>query len=203
MHSSAMRSLLFPLVALCALSGCTHVGPYVWVDEYKEELTSSSGYLIVPGDVLNVRVFNQEAMSGRVRVRNDGKVSLPFVNDVDAAGRTPLALAQFLQGQLKSYINNPVVTVSLEEVKPIPVSVLGEVARPGVYPLEPGSGVLHAVASAGGLNDFASRDRVFVIRNAEGKATATRIRFDYERLSKAEGKSAAFHLRTGDVVVVE
>ena len=84
------------------------------------------GYVIQPGDVLQIRVFNQPEMSTRARVRDDGKVSIPFLNDVVAAGFTPNALAQQRQTRLKEYIDAPVVTISLEEARPFSVSVLGE-----------------------------------------------------------------------------
>ena len=144
-------------------------------------------------------------MSGRARVRTDGKISLPFVNDVEAAGQTPAALARRLQSRLKEFVNNPVVTVSLEEAGPIQVSVLGEVAHPGVFPVQAGANVLQALAAAGGLTPYASRDRIFVLRRSPpgGKVPLVRIRFTYDKLAHAEGRAAAFRMRDGDVVVVE
>lgn len=192
--------------ALALASGCSHVGDYVWADYIAEPANPADAeYVIAPGDVLGVRVFNQEGMSGRARVRSDGKISLPFVNDVEAAGQTPTGLARRLQARLKEFINNPVVTVSLEEAGPIQVSVLGEVAHPGVFPVQTGANVLQALAAAGGLTPFADRDRIFVLRKtpAGSKAPVVRVRFTYEKLAHAEGRSASFRLRDGDVVVVE
>ena len=192
--------------ALAAATGCSHVGDYVWVDDIKEPpAPAETDYVIAPSDVLNVRVFNQEGMSGRARVRSDGKISLPFVNDVEAAGATPAALAIRLQVRLKEFVNNPVVTVSLEEPGPIQVSVLGEVAHPGVYPVQPRANVLQGLAAAGGLTPYASSDRIFVLRrSAPGvKPPLVRIRFRYESLAHAEGRAATFRMRDGDVLVVE
>ncbi len=192
--------------ALALGTGCSHVGDYVWADDVPEPAgPADAEYVIAPGDVLGVRVFNQEGMSGRARVRPDGKISLPFVNDVEAAGQTPAALARRLQQRLKEFINNPVVTVSLEEAGPIQVSVLGEVTRPGVYPVASGANVLQALAAASGLTPYASRDRIFVLRKTPSgsKAPVIRVRFTFEKLSHAEGRSAGFRLRDGDVVVVE
>jgi polysaccharide export outer membrane protein len=182
------------------------VGDYVWADDLSEPAhPADAEYVIAPGDVLGVRVFNQEGMSGRARVRPDGKISLPFVNDVEAGGQTPAALARRLQSRLKEFINNPVVTVSLEEAGPIQVSVLGEVAHPGVFPVQSGANVLQALAAAGSLTPFASRDRIFVLRKTPpgSKVPLVRVRFTYQKLAHAEGRSAAFRLRDGDVVVVE
>ncbi len=175
----------------------------MWVDDLPEA-PAEAAYLIAPGDVLNVRVFQQEAISTpRARVRQDGKVSLPLLNDVQAAGLAPEALAAQIQARLKSFINNPVVNVSVEESRPVSVSVLGEVSRPGVVSLDSGAGVLHALAAAGGFNEFSRREAIFVLRHIAGRATPLRIRFSYEALVRAEGKAPTFALAAGDVVVVE
>jgi polysaccharide export outer membrane protein len=194
------------LSAAILLAGCAPLGEYVWVDTLNVKGASQGEYLIEPGDLINVRVFGQEAMSGRVRVRVDGRISLPFINDQPAAGLAPAALARLLEAQFKAYVVNPVVTVQLEEQHPVQVSVLGEVARPGVYRLEPGQGVLHAVALAGGLTQFAERDRIFVIRRAKERGEATgklRIRFKWGALTHGDGKAASFLLQDADVLVVE
>jgi polysaccharide export outer membrane protein len=181
--------------------GCATAGSYISVNDYQEPPAAPQpGYVIQPGDTLQIRVFNQPDMSARARVRDDGKVSIPFLNDVVAAGFTPNALAQQLQTRLKEFINAPVVTVSLEEARPFAVSVLGEVNKPGVYTVQPDSGVLQALAAAAGLTQYASRDRIFVIREQPQRA---RIRFEFEQLARGEGKAATFRLRLGDTVVVE
>jgi polysaccharide export outer membrane protein len=183
------------------LVACTSLGHYVWVDDYPApETADSKGYVIRAGDLIQVRVYNQDGMSARSRVRQDGMVSLPFLSDVKAEGYTPAVLSQQLQTRLKDFVNVPVVTVSLEELRPISVSVLGEVPRPGLYNLEAGSGVLQALATAGGFTEFAHRDRLFVVRETPGRV---RIRFSYEALSRAEGKASSFRLQSGDTLVVD
>jgi len=196
-----MRLLPFVVAALLA-SGCyTPRGRFVAIDDFA--LPSAGDYVIAPGDLLQVRVFQQEAMGARVRVRSDGKISLMMVNDVVAAGLTPASLAALLQVKLKPFINNPVVTVSLEEQRPLAVSVLGEVVRPGLVTLDAGAGVLQALAAAGGLNDFAHRDGLFVLRKRPGAAEPTRVRFTWDELTRGEGKAARFTLMAGDVVIAE
>lgn len=192
-----------PLVA-CLLAGACYTprGAFVWADAYRGPGTSGE-YVMVAGDVLQVNVFQQEANSARVRVRSDGCVSLPLLADQLAAGKTPVAFAAELQKKLKPFINNPLVTVSLEEPRPLTVSVVGEVMRAGTLPLEAGAGVLQALAAAGGLSDFAHRDGIFVLRTVAGSATTTRIRFTWDQLSRAEGRVALFTLMPSDVVVVE
>jgi polysaccharide biosynthesis/export protein len=196
--------LFAALAAVAALaSGCAHdTGRYVSVDDYTEPSTEAE-YVIKTGDMLFVRVFQQDNMSARSRVRADGKISLPFLNDVAAAGATPQALAATLQTRLKEFLSNPVVTVSLEEVRQLNVPVLGEVTRAGNYPLEHGAGVLQALASAGGFTPYARKD-VYVVRpTGKPKDPTLRLRFDWAALFKAEGKGPTFVLCPGDVVLVE
>ncbi len=184
-----------------ALTACATVGSYVWVQDYTPKAVAGSQELVIKsGDMLDVRVFNQDKISGKARVRSDGKVSLPFLNDVTAAGYTPVALAQQLQTRLKEFINAPVVTVAVEEAKPAPVSVVGNVMRPGQYATEQGAGLLHILAAAGGMNEFAHKDRIFVLRSQSAPA---RIRFTYDSLLKGETQAVSFRLEGGDVVVVE
>ncbi len=189
-----------PLVLSALVAGgCGKpLGQYVWVEEYTAP--AESEYLIVPGDVLRVRVYKEDALSGNVRVRTDGKVSLPLLDDVPAAGRTTSALARDLENRLKAVVMKPVVSVSLEETRNKQFSVIGEVSRPGIYALEPGLGVLQALANAGGLNEFANRDRIFVLRAGNERA---RIRFNYDQLTRGEESAAGFLLQPGDVIVVE
>jgi polysaccharide export outer membrane protein len=190
------------MAALALLGACaTDGGVSIPVNEYQDPpAPPQSGYVIQTGDTLQVRVFNQPDMSARVRVRDDGKVSIPFLNDVTAVGLTPNALAQQIQARLKEFINAPVVTIFLEEPRPFSISVIGEVTKAGVYALPPGAGVLQALAAAGGLSQYASKDRIFVVRDTPTRA---RIRFEFEQLTRAEGKAATFRLRLGDIVVVE
>jgi polysaccharide export outer membrane protein len=187
-------------------AACAPVGEYVWVDAYQQPtLPSKNVYLVSVGDLLSVRVWNQDAMSARGRVRADGMISLPFINDVEAVGLEPTALARRIQTKLKEYIVNPVVTVSVEEQAAREVSILGEVAKPGVYKLEYDTDLLKVLATAGGLTQIAGRDRIFVLRYGENEnpRVPIRIRFTYRSLTQAEGNAARFRLRSGDVVVVE
>ncbi|MBI5067377.1 MAG: polysaccharide biosynthesis/export family protein [Deltaproteobacteria bacterium] len=203
-----VAALRLAVASLVLAGGCASGGHYVSVETFQAGAPAPAGpYLIAEGDVLGIRVFGQESLSGSVRVRSDGKISLPFVNEHQAARLTPAALAGQLQAALKTFLVNPVVVVSLEERHPSQVSVLGAVVVPGLYPLRPGSGVLQLVALAGGLTRFADRDGIFVLRpnglDRPGPRTTTRIRFTWKALVSGRGPAAAFELREGDVVVVE
>lgn len=189
--------------AAAALPCCSGVGPYVWADSLADtpDDAAPTEYRLGAGDLIFVRVFNQDPLSGRTRVRPDGKVTVPLVNDVPASGRTTQELAQSLKASFTPYFAKepPDVTVFLEEPRPMHLSVLGEVAKPGVYPLERGQGVLQALASAGGLTEFAHKDRIFVVR----AGAPQRIRFTLEGLSTPGSRSARFHLRNDDIVLVQ
>lgn len=197
--AAKLRSIAF--AALAASAGCATTGNFVWVDDYPVPPTPPvKEYQFVPGDTLSVRVFNQDAMSGRARVRADGKVSMPFLGDLDVAGRTTVALQHDIEKRLTSLINKPIVTVALEEPRAFVVYVVGEVVRPGSFTLDTGASVLQAVAAAGGLTPYAGRDRLYVVRQDPEPA---RIRFRYEALTRAEGRAAGFKLKNGDIVVAE
>lgn len=194
--------LLVLLAAGCAGFGrfASDLGEYTWVEDLPAAAAPADEYLLGEGDLLQVRVFNQDGLSARTRVRRDGRISLPLLDDVVAAGSTPKALALRLQGLFKEFVNNPLVTVSVEEPRQLQLAVLGEVARPGLYPLSPGAGVLQALASAGGLTDFGHRDRVFVLR---GTGKPQRIRFDLDKLTRTASPALRFALIPGDALIVE
>lgn len=199
---------LFRIGTLAALtmlsSACVRrSGSYVWVDQLPAPADTSAGeYMLEAGDLIGVTVWNHAELSARVRVREDGRVTLPLLNDVAVAGRTPGQAARELEGTIKArgLVVSPRVMVSVEETRPLRVAVLGEVARPGMYQLESGAGVAEALASAGGFTDFAHRDRIFVVRKTPKQM---RIRFTYDAITAARGRAASFRLRPGDVVVTE
>ena len=194
-----IRLLGLALGALVALplSGCAGA-PYVWVEKLPPQ-SAAGEYVIEPGDLVGVRVFNQDNMSAHARVRSDGKVAVPILGDVDVAGKTPTAVSKELAVRLKEYVVSPIVTVSVEETKATNVAVLGEVAHPGNYTLDASAGVLSALAAAGGFTDYASRDSIYVVRRASGP----RIRFAFGNLDHGDGPAAAFRLHAGDAVIVE
>jgi polysaccharide export outer membrane protein len=176
-------------------------GGSIPIEQYKEPPdVAASDYTIGVGDVLSIQVWDQPQMSGKMKVRTDGRISVPFVSDVPAVGKTPSKLAADLEAGLKSVVLNPKVTVVVEEERPLTVSVLGEVAKPGSQPFTRDTGVAQALAAAGGLNNFAHKDRIYVVRSAP---TPVRIHFTYDQLTRGVGAASQFKLRPGDVIVVE
>ena len=201
MRSRARSGLCLAAWPIALLCSCTHTGAFVWVEDFaKADPPAPAAYAIQSGDLIRVQVWNQEAMSTRARVRSDGRIAVPFLKDIDVAGKTPSGLARELEGLLKDYVIHPAVYVMVEESRPATVSVMGEVTRAGVYPLDTGAGVAHALAAAGGLTAFAHKQRIYVLRAGP---PASRIRFTYEALVGAIGPASAFRLEAGDVVVVE
>lgn len=179
---------------------CASTGPYVWADGLPPSANASTeGVVIQDGDTVNVRVFNQEPLSTHEKVRPDGKISMPVIGEVMARGKRPAQLASEIQDRLKTVVVAPSVTVTLDAGAELKVSVLGEVRNAGIFQLDHGANVLHALAAAGGLSEYADRDKVFVVR----RSLPQRVRFRYEDLRSADPKSIGFTLQAGDVVVVE
>lgn len=197
----SFSSFLVVVVALVLTSmGCASTGPYVWADSLPASATSSGDTVIIQdGDTVNVRVFNQEPLSTHERVGPDGKISIPVIGEVMARGKKRTQLASEIQDRLKSVVVAPSVTVTLDAGAELKVSVLGEVKNSGIVQLEHGATVLHALAAAGGLSDYADPDKIFVIR----KSLPQRVRFRYQDLRSADPKSIGFMLQGNDVVVVE
>ncbi|MFT3915014.1 MAG: polysaccharide biosynthesis/export family protein [Anaeromyxobacteraceae bacterium] len=205
MTSTALPRRAALALAVAALFACGTTGKYIWVDQLSADRAEDGAYRVAPGDLIGIRVWGQDAMSApRLRVREDGRVTMPFLQDVEAANLTPAELAKNLEGRFKTYVKEPIVTVTVEEARPVKVSVLGEVARPGAYDLERGAALLHALAAAGGRTQYAADDRIFVLRqDLSSKADPVRIRFRWGDLAAGKRPASTFRMRHGDVIVVE
>lgn len=158
-----------------------------------------SGFTIGPEDILDVTVWNNAGLSRTVPVRPDGKISLPLLDDVQAAGFTPKQLKDDLTRRLAKYIAAPEVSVIVREIHSRKVAVLGEVRKPGRYDLRSRMSVLEALALAGGFNDFARRSKMVIVR-VEG-STVTRIPCDYTKVV-SNGDLETFFLQPGDTLIV-
>ncbi len=157
-------------------------------------------YRIGPEDVLDISVWNNTAISRTVPVRPDGRISLPLLNDVQAAGLTPMQLRDALNKKLAEYIPTPEVSVIVREVHSIKVSVIGEVKKPGRHELKSRATVLDALAMAEGLGEFAARGRIIILR-PDGN-TLKRIPFNYNKVVSTDGELENFMLQPGDIIVV-
>jgi polysaccharide export outer membrane protein len=162
--------------------------------------TSDANYVIGAQDVLDVSVWKEQEISRIVPVRPDGKISLPLLNDVQAAGLTPAQLAAQITDSLKKYVTNPQVTVIVTTINSQRVYILGEVTRPGAFPLLPNMTVLQALSSAGGFTQFAREKSIYVLRTEDGKQV--KHPFNYKDVVNGKNSDQNIVLKAGDTIVV-
>ena len=162
--------------------------------------TTDPAYVIGPEDVLNINVWKETDMTRVVPVRPDGKISLPLINDVQAAGLTPLQLASAVTDKLRKFLTDPQVTVIVTAINSQRVYVVGEVLKAGAFPLLPGMTILQALANAGGFTTFANVKKIHVMRVVNGKHTD--LPFNYREVIKGDKPDQNIKLEPGDTVVV-
>ena len=196
-----MRHAILLVCLVLGVPSCAGTGSYVWYSQLSPQaLAEANEYLVSVGDMLNIRVLGHEDMSTKVRVRSDGRVAIPIIGEIGAAGKRPSALRSEIEARLKDFLVMPSVTVNIDESLPLKITLLGEVAHPGVFPVEPSTSLAEALALGGGVTEFASRDRIFVVRTIP---QPTRIRFTWDAVTRDLGRAASFPMRGGDVIVVE
>jgi polysaccharide biosynthesis/export protein len=162
---------------------------------------TSTDYHLAAGDKLRIEVYKDTQLSQSLQVRPDGKITLPLVGDVTAAGRTSLELRDSIAGSLKEYIKEPVVTVIVVETTPQVVHVMGEVTKPGPVTISGPLTILQALAMAGGFTDFANRKEILILRTSgTGQKTLT---FNYKDAISDDSHRAPLLLQPGDTVIVK
>ncbi|PWT85566.1 MAG: sugar transporter [Proteobacteria bacterium] len=161
---------------------------------------AGSDYIIGPEDVLDINVWKEPDLTRLLPVRPDGKISMPLLNDVQAAGLTTTQLSQSISEKLKKYLTSPQVTVMVSQINSQRIYVMGEVTRPGAYPLLPGMTILQAISSAGGLTQFANSKKIFLLRT-ENK-TQNKYPFSYKDVLDGRRAEQNLPLKAGDTVVV-
>ncbi|HVZ61662.1 MAG TPA: polysaccharide biosynthesis/export family protein [Terriglobales bacterium] len=166
-----------------------------------DPIAMAPDYVIGPEDVLSINVWKEaEVSAGTVPVRPDGKISLPLINDIQAAGLTPMQLASEVGARLGKFIEQPQVTVVVTAVNSRRVYIVGQVPRAGAFPLLPQMTVLQALSSAGGVSEFADTKKMYVLRNDNGKPV--RFPFNYKDVLRGVNASQNIVLKPGDTVVV-
>jgi polysaccharide export outer membrane protein len=163
-------------------------------------LKAGKDYVIGADDVLDVSVWKEQELTRSLQVRPDGKISMPLLGDVQAAGLTPGQLAQSVGDKLKKYLTAPQVTVILTQINSQRVYVTGEVTRPGAYPVLPGMTVLQAITSAGGLTQFANSKKIFLMRDENH--IQTKYPFSYKEVLDGRKAEENLIVRAGDTIVV-
>jgi polysaccharide export outer membrane protein len=198
----SVRMLVIAMVLLGMPMGCAPVSREA-LDEVAKPV--SKEFLLGPEDVLEVTVWRNQDLSRTVVVRPDGKISLPLIGDVQASGLNSSQVAAKIAARLTEFKENPNVSVSLKEVNSYFIFVLGEVLKPGKYPLKSYATVLQGVSMAGGFTIYASKNRMQVIRthtNEGGKESQIRIPVPYNELVSGKGEIENFILKSGDTIVV-
>ena len=156
----------------------------------------SDSFRVGAGDVLNVRVWHEQEFSGPVPVHQDGKITLPLIGDLEVGGETPAQIQQVISQALTKYVVKPLVTVTVQEVLSKKYYLDGQIARAGEYPLVTPTTILEAISKAGGLRDFASEKKIYVLRGDK------RISFNYKDVIHGKHMDQNIQLQPGDHVIV-
>jgi polysaccharide export outer membrane protein len=157
-------------------------------------------YAVKPGDILHVSVWKEPDLQGPTLIRPDGGFSFPLVGEVDARGKSVAELQTIVTQRLAKYISDPVVTVSVTEIHGNKVYVIGQVAHPGEFIVNPRVDVMQALSMAGGTTAFASLGNIIILRR--NGAVQTALNFDYTDVAKGRKLEQNIQLQSGDIVVV-
>lgn len=190
-------------IAACMIVLCSCASEYTVLDsvgDIMQSLHAEDEYIIGHGDKLYVSVWAQEDLSTEAVVQPDGMISLPLVNDVQAAGVTVNALRTELEEKYREFIFEPTVSVTVKEIKSLKIYILGEVTSPGEYELLTYTDVLQAIAKAGGFTIYAKKNKVEIIRTFGGQKIKTR--FNYDQVIRGKNLQQNIPLKPGDVIIV-
>jgi polysaccharide biosynthesis/export protein len=158
-------------------------------------------YIIHAADVLDISVWQQANLSFKgLPVRPDGKISLPLINDVQAAGLTTMQLGDVITKRLTKFVRDPVVTVVVTQVNSQRYYVLGDVAKAGSYPLLPGLTALQALSASGGFTQFANPKKIYILRTINGKQY--KLPFNYKNVIAGRDLTQNIFLKPGDTIIV-
>jgi polysaccharide export outer membrane protein len=188
------------LLFLCSVSAAAAFAQTAPNTPILEPPKATAHYIIQPSDVLQIFVYKEPTLSGKVTVLPDGRISFPLIQDMQAAGLNPGQLKAKIEEALKEYLDAPNVTVTVEAIQSYKVYVEGKVAKSGMIMSEKPINVLQALAIAGGLAEFANPAETVIIRNSGEESTL--YRFNYPEAIKGKNFSQNMLLRSGDVVVV-
>jgi polysaccharide export outer membrane protein len=158
----------------------------------------SDKYIIGPEDHLYIQVWKEESLSQTVLVRTDGKISLPLLDDVQAAGLTPLKLKEVLTEKFKAFVDSPVVTVIVREAKSFKVYISGYVTKPGVFALIGDTTIVQIIAMAGGFTEWANQRKVLLLRRENGREVRQTI--NYKKIVAGEAENIL--VKPGDTIIV-
>jgi polysaccharide biosynthesis/export protein len=193
-----------PLWAQAPASNDVHRGlsaPEVPASLQSANKPHDASFVIGNDDLLAINVWKEPELTRSIPVRLDGRISLPLVGELQAAGRTPLQLEHDIAAKLRNYIDQPEVTVMVEKINSQKFNVLGQVMNPGSYSLTLATTVLDGIAAAGGFRDFAKQKGIYVLRE-DSSGGQSRIAFNYKEIIKGKHLERNIKLEPGDTIVV-
>jgi polysaccharide export outer membrane protein len=191
--------LLSTLLTSCSTKGLRVKEHQVPADTPNPAKPPAEFYRIGPGDVLEVGLWKEPTLSGPVKVRPDGFITLPLINEVQVAGLTTAQLRETLEGKYQEFVTSPFVTIRVEDIASSEIFLIGEVNKPGAYPATGNDTFLQLLTRAGGLSTFADRDNIRVVRREGQKVTEYII--DYNAILKGDLEQDIL-LRPGDRIIV-
>jgi polysaccharide export outer membrane protein len=169
--------------------------------KFQADVTADSDqYVIGPEDVLHIHVWKEEALTRTIPVRMDGKISLPLIQEIKAAGLTPLQLKEVLTTRFKEFIENPIVSVTVMEANSCKVYIMGQVRNPGVYRLRSETTVVQIIPLAGGFTEWANQKKILIVRKEDGREK--RITVNYKKIMGGKDPGSNVILKAGDTIIV-
>jgi polysaccharide export outer membrane protein len=165
-----------------------------------EVAADSDQYVIGSEDVLHIHVWKEEALTRTIPVRMDGKISLPLIQEIKAAGLTPLQLKEVLTRRFKEFIESPIVSVTVMEANSCKVYVMGQVKNPGVYRLRSETTVVQIIPLAGGFTDWANQKKILIVRKEDGMEK--RMKVNYKKIISGKDPVSNVILKAGDTIIV-
>ena len=185
-------------VAAAAPAGASEAGVPLNANASPSVAVSPDSYIIGPGDVLQLNVWKEPNLSNAgVPVRPDGRISLPLLGDVGAAGMTPMLLGRDIASRLQKYVTDPLVTVTMLSVAPKEIFMIGEIQKTGPIILSPGMTMLQAIAAAGGLTPYAKK-KLYILRKSD--KGEEKLAFNYKK-ALSNGDMQGITLMPGDTIV--
>jgi polysaccharide export outer membrane protein len=171
-------------------------------DTDKTLLIVTPDYIIGPEDVLEITVWKNAELSKEVQVRPDGRISLPLVGDISAVAKTPVQLTEEIVAKLRAYMENPTVSILVKQVNSYKIYVLGEVNKPGEFPLKIKTTLLQGITVAGGFTPMAARNKIVIFRFTKDGGGLTKLKASYDDIVVRDGMGQNIELKPGDQIVV-
>jgi polysaccharide export outer membrane protein len=166
----------------------------------RESTPAVPEYVIGIDDVLTIKIWQDASMSGDFMVRPDGKISMPLLNEIDAVGLTTMQLCNRVTQAAKQFLESPTVSVVVKGFNSRRVFITGNVGKPGAYPMSGRLDIVQLITLAGGLQEFAKKKEILVIRNENGKTVSFKV--NYDDISKGKNLNQIIELKPGDQVIV-